>query len=197
VAVRDSRHDEEADRLSDYRLEPWAEGDHPLLTRLMSDPAMTEHLGGPESPEKIAERHERYVSGAKPGVVEMFKVVDEEGTPVGSVGYWERESHEGQVYETGWMVLPEFQGRGIATVATAQIVELLRRLRKLQYLYAYPSVDNQPSNAICRKLGFELVETEEFEYPKGSGNVMTCNNWRLDLFAGPGRHVAAPASAEP
>jgi RimJ/RimL family protein N-acetyltransferase len=169
--------------LSEYRLEPWGEDDLPLLHRLLGDPAMTEHLGGPETPEKLEDRHRRYLDG-KTGVVEMFTVVETAtGESVGSVGYWERESQEGRVYETGWAVLPEFQGRGVATVATAQIIELVRALRKHQYLYAYPSVDNHPSNAICRKLGFELVDTDEFEYPKGSGNVMTCNNWRLDLFA--------------
>jgi len=31
-------------------LRPWAEQDLPLLERLMGDPAMTEYLGGPETP---------------------------------------------------------------------------------------------------------------------------------------------------
>jgi len=168
--------------LSDYRIEPWGAGDLPLLHRLLGDPAMTEHLGGPETPEKIEERHERYLRG-ETGKVEMFKVVDEEGTPVGSVGYWERDEDDEKVYETGWMVLPEFQGRGIATRATELVIERVRAEGDHQWLYAYPGVDNHPSNAICRKLGFELVEVEEFEYPKGSGNIMRCNDWRLDLFA--------------
>jgi hypothetical protein len=43
----------------DVRIEPWDEGDLPLLEQLTGDPAMTEHLGGPEAPEKIAERHAR------------------------------------------------------------------------------------------------------------------------------------------
>ena len=34
-------------------------------------------------------------------------------------------------------------------------------------------------NAICRKLGFALLEACEFEFPKG--HFMTCNDWRLDL----------------
>jgi lipooligosaccharide transport system permease protein len=102
-----------------FPIVAWGEDDLPLLHRLLGDPAMTDHLGGPESPEKIEDRHTRYLDG-KTGAVEMFKVVETAtGESVGSVGYWERESHEGQVYETGWMVLPEFQGRGIATVATA------------------------------------------------------------------------------
>jgi RimJ/RimL family protein N-acetyltransferase len=44
-------------------------------------------------------------------------------------------------------------------------------------------VDNAPSNAICRKLGFELVDVEEYEYPNGSGNILRCNDWRLELFS--------------
>lgn len=31
-------------------LRPWAAGDLELLERLMGDPRMTEHFGGPETP---------------------------------------------------------------------------------------------------------------------------------------------------
>jgi RimJ/RimL family protein N-acetyltransferase len=161
------------------RLEKWGEGDLPLLERLLGDPAMTEHLGGPESPEQLAKRQERYEAPE----TQMFKIVDEEsGEPVGSVGYWEREWQGEQVYETGWSVLPEFQGRGYASAGLAALVELVRSEGTHRYLHAYPSVDNAPSNALCRKLGFTLLGDDEFEYPKGS--FMRCNDWRLDLRAG-------------
>jgi RimJ/RimL family protein N-acetyltransferase len=167
----------------EFRIEPWAEGDLSLLEKLMGDPAMTENLGGPESPEKIVERQKRYEELPGTGKGRMFKIVETAtGESVGSVGYWERESGEGQVYETGWMVLPAFQGRGVATSATSQVIERAKAARKHRFLYAYPSVDNAPSNAICRKLGFTLVDVSEYEYPKDSGNVMRCNDWRLDLF---------------
>ena len=169
--------------MSEFRLEPWGEGDLPLLERLLGDPAMTEHLGGPESAEKIAERQRRYEKLPSTGTGVMFKIVDADtGEGVGSVGYWERDLGGTMAYETGWSVLPEHQGRGIATIATAQAIERARAEEKHSHLWAYPSVDNHASNAICRKLGFELVETEEFEYPRGSGNIMRCNNWRLELF---------------
>jgi RimJ/RimL family protein N-acetyltransferase len=167
----------------EFRIEPWGADDEPLLQRLLGDAAMTEHLGGPESPEKIAERHEKYVHLPETGTGEMFKVVETEtGESVGSIGYWDRDEKEGQVYETGWAVLSEFQGRGIATIATAQLIELLQAAGSRRYLYAYPSEDNAPSNAICRKLGFEVVGVTEYEYPIGSGNIMRCNDWRLDLL---------------
>jgi RimJ/RimL family protein N-acetyltransferase len=77
-------------------------------------------------------------------------------------------------------VLPAFQGRGIAGMATAQAIATARSEHKHRFLHAFPSVDNAPSNAICRKLGFTLLGEYEFEYPKGS--FMQCNDWRLDLF---------------
>jgi len=161
------------------RLEPWGERDLPLLQELLSDPAMMEHLGGPESAEKIAQRQERY---ERPDS-KQFKIVDEaSGEGVGWVGYWERDWLGEEVYEIGWSVLPAFQGRGIAGSATLQAIALARSEGKRRFLHAYPSVDNGPSNAICRKLGFTLAGPSDFEFPKGS--IMRCNDWRLDLFAG-------------
>jgi RimJ/RimL family protein N-acetyltransferase len=161
------------------RIEPWGEGDLPLLEKALGDPQMMEHLGGPESSEKIAKRqagYERPDSG-------QFKIVDDATSEgVGWVGYWERTWRGEQVYEIGWSVIPAFQGRGIGASATAQAIAIARSERKHRFLHAYPSVDNVPSNAICRKLGFTLLGSYEFEYPPG--RFMQCNDWRLDLFAG-------------
>src|SRR5512138_1658991 len=46
---------------SDVTLQPWADADLPLLEKLLGDPEMMEHLGGPESLEQIRQRHERYL----------------------------------------------------------------------------------------------------------------------------------------
>ena len=166
------------------RIEPWSKGDLPLLQKCLGDPAMMEHLGGPESAESIAQRQRRYQRLPGTGEGQMFKIADAAtGEGLGSVGYWERESSEGLVYETGWLVLPAFQGRGAATSATAQVIARARAAGKHRFLYAYPSVDNAPSNAICRRLGFTLIRVSEYEYPPDSGNILSCNDWRLDLFA--------------
>lgn len=160
------------------RLEPWGHDDLPLLQRLLGDPAMMAHLGGPESDEKIAERQTRYEQPDS----KQFRIVDEaSGEGVGWVGFWERDWQGQAVYEIGWFVVPEFQGRGIAAAATSKAIAAARAERRRRFLHAYPSVDNGPSNAICRKLGFELRGPSDFEYPKGS--TMRCNDWRLDLLA--------------
>jgi RimJ/RimL family protein N-acetyltransferase len=158
------------------RLEPWRRGDLPLLEQLLGDPAMMEHLGGPEPPEKIAQRQARYEKlGSR-----MFKIVDEvTGEAAGWVGYWPRTWRGADVFEMGWSVLPAFQGRGIAGSAAAQAIARARAEGTRRFLHAFPSVDNAASNAICRKLGFTLMAECDFEYPPGQ--VMRSNDWRVDL----------------
>lgn len=169
-----------AEAPAEVALRPWTEGDLALLERLMGDPAMTEHLGGPETPEQIRRRNARYTQSTAEAGLMFVIVLGPERAPAGSIGYWEREWQGQTVWETGWSVLPELQGQGIATRATRLVVERVRRERKHRFLHAYPSVDNAPSNAICRKAGFTLQGEVEFEYPKG--HFMRCNDWRLDLF---------------
>jgi RimJ/RimL family protein N-acetyltransferase len=167
------------------RLEPWGEGDLGLLQKCLGDSAMMEHLGGPESPEKIAERQARY---AQPDS-KQFKIVDEAtGEGAGWVGYWERDWRDEEVYEIGWSVIPAFQGRGIATTATVALLDLARVKTQRRYVHAYPGVDNAPSNAVCRKAGFELLGSHEFEYPPGT--PLRCNDWRYDLQTMPSNRRA-------
>ncbi len=165
------------------RLEPWGEGDLALLKKLLGDPAMTEHLGGPESNEQLAARHARYLRLADSGDERVFTIVHEAtGETIGSVSYWERTWRGEPVYEIGWSVIPAFQGRGIASAATAQAIAMAKSDGKHRFMHAFPSVDNPPSNALCRRLGFTLIEECAFEYPKG--RFMQCMDWRLDLSAG-------------
>jgi RimJ/RimL family protein N-acetyltransferase len=79
----------------------------------------------------------------------------------------------------GWSVLPQYQGRGLASAAVAQAIELARATKRRPAVHAFPSIDNPPSNGICRKLGFELLGEVQFEYPKG--HWAPSNDWRLAL----------------
>ena len=174
--------------VSKVRLVPWSEDDFLLLVRLNA-PEMMEHLGGPETPESVELRHKRYVAAAKSGTLSddekayaayIFKaILEPEGVDVGGVNFWDREWNGEHVYEIGWGVVPEFQGRGIASAAVAQAVELARATQRRSHIHAFPSVDNGPSNGICRKAGFELLGEVQFEYPKD--HWMQCNDWALRL----------------
>ncbi|MFE5298318.1 GNAT family N-acetyltransferase [Streptomyces sp. NPDC056632] len=163
------------------RLEPWSDEDFALL-HAVNAPELMGHLGGPESEEQLVARQRRYVElsadTGRPG--SMFRIVLlPEETAAGSIGFWETSWDGEPVYETGWTVLPGCQGRGVATAATRAVVERARAEGRFRHLYAYPSTDNGPSNAVCRKAGFTLLGERDFEYPPG--NPLRCNAWRLDL----------------
>jgi RimJ/RimL family protein N-acetyltransferase len=164
------------------RLDSWSEGDLALLRRVNA-PEMTTHIGGPETEEQVLARHRRYLSG---GTGQMFRVtLLPEEIPVGTIGYWERQWRDDVVYETGWSVLPEHQGLGIAAAAAVAVAGRAAGTRAHDELHAFPSVDHPASNGVCRRAGFTLVGEVDFEYPPG--RPIRCNDWRLALSPSSGQ----------
>ena len=172
-------------------LRLWTKNDLQLMERLLGDSAMMEYVGGPETPEQIRKRLERYCSETE---TRMFVIVFKpENLGIGSIGYWEREWQGQMVWESGWRVLPEYQGKGIATRALELAMERARSEHKYRFVHAFPSIANAPSNAICKKMGFVLQDEVDFEYPPG--RFMRSNDWQLDLFALPDQHAGEVRSA--
>ncbi len=146
------------------RLEPW--DDRALeFERRANVLEMKAHLGGVETGQAVLDRHERVRAIVRDDRGSMFLVMlAGVPGPVGSIGYWERDWRGETVYETGWKVLPAFQGRG-------------------RWMHAFPQVGNGPSNAVCRRAGFILLGETDFEFPKG--NPIVSNDWRCDLRSDP------------
>jgi RimJ/RimL family protein N-acetyltransferase len=172
----------------DVRLESWSESALALLRRI-NTPEMRRHVGGPEPEDALLARHRRYLGLPAAGIGCMYAVLladgAEEGEAVGSIAYFRRQWQGEEIYETGWNVLPPYQGRGIGAAAGAALVGILRRAARAPHtprrLHAFPALGNAPSNALCRRLGFRLVGPCDVEYPRGSGTTMRSNDWRLDL----------------
>ena len=161
-------------------LVPWSNDDLWAVDRFLTDPEMMKHLGGPQSREQVVGQHQRYLDTAASGTGQMFKIVLSPATDaIGNIGYWDKTWREEIVYETGWMILPEYQGRGYASAALTLLVERLRREHAHRFLHAFPAVTNGPSNALCRGAGFTNLGECEFEYPVG--HPLRCNDWRFDL----------------
>lgn len=162
-------------------LRPWHDDDLPLLHRA-NTPEMTSHLNGPETDEEVADRHARYLRYAQTGEARMF-VILLDAEPVGSIGYWRLRWKEQDVWETGWFVLPEAQGHRVAARALALLIDDARSHPEGRgILVAFPSVENPPSNAVCRRAGFVLTgsTTETFR-----GTQLTMNEWEFDLTRPP------------
>jgi RimJ/RimL family protein N-acetyltransferase len=160
---------------SAVKLRPYAQGDLGLLRDLLGDPVAMRYLGGAETEDALAARHQRYLH-LDPASNWVF-VIESERRAVGWIGFW-RTSVD--TCEVGWHVVRELQGHGIATAALAQAIELARGA--CRYLEAFPALDNVASNALCRRAGFSDLGQVDVEYPKGQ--MMRAIRWRLDLALG-------------
>jgi RimJ/RimL family protein N-acetyltransferase len=152
---------------------------------------MMTYLGGPESEEKLLERHAKYlaidgtstgraIDGTSTGRVFVI-TVGPERTAAGWVGAWQTTWQDEPAWETGWFVLPAFQGRRLASRGAALALEAAAAEGRYRFVYAFPALENGPSNGVCAKLGFEMVGTESLEYPPGSDIWMECTIWRHEL----------------
>lgn len=163
--------------MSEVTLRPWGPADLPLL-HAANTPGMTRYLGGPESSTQVDERHQRYLRLIEAGEAWMFRV-DLDGAAVGGIGVWPVEEEGRPAYEAGWFVLPASQGRGVAREALRLLLRFVAdEAPHRDRLYAWPSVDNAPSNALCRAAGFVDRGVREERY---RGSTLRMRVWELDM----------------
>ncbi|MFB7141407.1 GNAT family N-acetyltransferase [Gottfriedia sp. NPDC056225] len=160
-------------------IEPWNDADLSLLISLNTN-RMTQYLGGLESYNQIMSRHMHYLEMRKMGTGQMYAIILlPHRTKIGTVGYWDRKWNDKWIYEIGWSILPQYQRKGIASIAVKKAIIKAQDELKHNYIHAFPSIKNVPSNKICEKLKFKLIKKCNFEYP--IGHFMVCNDWRLKL----------------
>jgi RimJ/RimL family protein N-acetyltransferase len=100
----------------------------------------------------------------------------------GSVALWSHDEDGGEpVTEIGWMVLPEFQGRGLAKRAIRMVLQLARDDGRWGLVHAFPATTNGPSNGICRSLGFAFTGERDVTF---AGRVLRSNDRVIDLATG-------------
>lgn len=169
-------------------LQPWGPQHLHLLVEA-NTPEMTQHLGGPESEQALLRRHERYLASGADGGARMF-AIGADGEHAGGIGFWPIE-HDGEAaFETGWNVLPRWQGHGIAGEALRALIALAaQHAAGRGRLFAYPSAGNVASNALCRRAGFADVGAREFPF---RGTVLHTRVWALDLRDLPAARASIP-----
>ncbi|MFI9273247.1 GNAT family N-acetyltransferase [Kitasatospora sp. NPDC052896] len=186
-------------RLRDVGFTP---ADVEVYLRLRCDPVMMAELGGPLPRAGIAAKVERDARDAAADRAWIKMIIPDETRPevvAGTVVLWTHENHGtdtgadagrgggadggdagggGPFSEIGWMVLPAFQGRHLATLAAGALLDLARADGRWGLVHAYPAVTNGPSNGICRALGFTRHETLTVPF---AGRALRANHWSIDL----------------
>jgi RimJ/RimL family protein N-acetyltransferase len=162
------------------RLRDVEPGDVAAYVRMRCDPVMTSELGGPLPREGIEAKVARDVEQAAAGTAWIKMIIPDEsalGVVAGSVALWRHEDRGTPMSEIGWMVLPEFQGRGIATAAVRMLLALARERDRWGLVHAFPAITNAPSNGVCRSAGFRFVGEQETTF---AGRIFRTNHWVID-----------------
>jgi RimJ/RimL family protein N-acetyltransferase len=153
--------------------------DEDLTVRIECDPEMMLHIGGPRQEADVRASHKRRLDLVEKGEARMYKIVaDDSNEVLGTIGIWKIDWKGPQAYEMGWFVLPEHQGKGVATEAARLIIAQARSDPGVRSIHAFPAVSNTASNAIARKAGMENAGPFDNE---GFAGVLRCNDWRIDL----------------
>ncbi len=163
------------------RLRDVGSGDVSAYVRMRCDPVMMAELGGPLPREGTEEKVARDAAAAAAGEAWIKMIVPRGAAPdvvAGSVALWSHdEDGSGPITEIGWMVLPEFQGRGLAKQAVRMLLEQARNDGRWGLVHAFPARTNRPSNGICRSLGFRFAGEREVTF---AGRALRSNHWVIN-----------------
>jgi RimJ/RimL family protein N-acetyltransferase len=152
-----------------------------LYEGMLTDPAMMSELGGPLAREGLEEKLRGIVDNVRTGKIWYFTIVPDGAAAAGTVCIWDHAWNGETISEIGWMVLREFQGRGLASEAVRLTLQRARSEGRWDLIHAFPGITNGPSNGICRKVGFRKMEELDIT---SWGGTLRCNHWVLDLRDG-------------
>jgi RimJ/RimL family protein N-acetyltransferase len=162
------------------RLRDVEPGDVDAYVRMRCDPVMMADLGGPLPREGMEEKVARDVRAAAADTDWIKMIVPDEAAPdvvAGNVVMWSHDQEGEPTSEIGWMVLPEFQGRGLGKLAVRTLLDLARNDGRWGLVHAFPATSNGPSNGICRSVGFRFAGER---YVTFAGRVLHTNHWLID-----------------
>ena len=161
------------------KLRPLNLDDLTFYQRVYTEPVMWTELGGvPEL--DLAAKLERDVAEMEADRHWVLVIIDEGGAAAGTVALWDHEWQGETIDEIGWMVLPEHQGRGLASAGVAEALRRADEAARWRVLHAFPATTNSPSNALCRKHGFVLRGPLEYTHRE---RTLRVNHWVRNLLA--------------
>lgn len=147
--------------------------------RMRCDPVMMAELGGPLPRERMPDKVRRDARDAAADIAWIKMIIPDPAAPgvvAGSVTIWSHDTDDGPLSEIGWMVLPPFQGRGLAKRAALTLLQQARDEGRWGDVHAFPATGNGASNGICRSLGFRFAGEQDVTF---ADRVLRTNHWLI------------------
>jgi len=120
-------------------------GDADALYRLLSDPEVMRHLEPPFDREKT----ETFLHHAGLTEPPLVYAAEANGDFIGYVIY---HAYDADSVEIGWVLLPEYWGRGYASALTDRLIDRARQERKSVVIECAPA--QEATKRIASKKGF-------------------------------------------
>lgn len=153
-------------------LRKFEETDAERLFLLDSNPEVMKYIGVPplsdisESENVIKMIQQQYIDN---GVGRLAVIEKESGLLIGWSGLkliTQEINGYNNIYDLGYRFIPEYWGKGYALESAKASLDFGFNDLKAETIYAHAHSENEGSNHILRKLGFE--KTGEFTEPDGS-----------------------------
>ncbi len=131
------------------------------ISALWTDPAVTEHIGGPRDRNLVTDFFRQYAADPD-GCSEVegerwWSAIERtSGELVGLCSLIEKEVEGRPEIDFGYFLLPSYWGRGYATEAAGLVIEHAFSDLRLESLVAVIHPDNTRSASVARKLGMRL-----------------------------------------
>jgi RimJ/RimL family protein N-acetyltransferase len=174
------------------KLRPLTRNDLRLYQCIYTEPRMWRELGGVRE-QDMAAKLERDVASVEADRHWVLVIVTDDGAAAGTVALWDHEWEDETIDEIGWMVLPEHQGRGLASAAVAEALRRADEAVRWRVLHAFPATTNAPSNALCRKHGFALRGLIDYTFRE---QTLRVSHWVRDTLPAWSYVCPTPAGAD-
>ncbi len=150
---------------------PWQDEDRSCFAELYANPEVMRYFASPLTRQQSDDGIDHYIGFfERDGFCMMPARLRETGEFIGIIGIQTMrdlvEGLEQPAVEIGWRLLPEAQGKGLATEgARAFLNHGLRNLR-LPEIVAITAIRNTPSRRVIEKLGMTHRPELEFDHPR-------------------------------
>lgn len=155
------------------RIEPFCEQDAEFVLSLLNDETFIRHIAdkGVRTLDGAVEYLRNSIfSSYRDNGFGLYKVsLSASGTPIGMVGLVNRDELEHP--DLGYALLADFAGKGYAVEASNAVLKEARHKWQLSNVLAVTFPDNQRSNQLLQRLGFELIGSKELY---GRANNLYC-----------------------
>ena len=136
------------------------DADRPAIVRILTDPDVRRHLGGPVSNDVIEGFNDRTIGEQWGAFVATF------GPNGPTIGTFSLDAERGE-YELSYQLLPEYWGQGFAFEASEELLAWGWSTLDVDSIIAVTQTTNERSLRLLSSLGFVLDrEFEEYGEPQ-------------------------------